>query len=424
MMKRHEGHGKSRPRSRLLVVDDDPFYREMATAMLDEAGYEVLAVEDGLKGLEILRATHIDIAVIDLTMPGADGYEVIRRTRAQGHNPALPLIVMTGQEDVATLEKAFEAGATSFVAKPLNWPLFVHHVHYVGRAARLQAELRDTIRTAEFLSNLKGRVLSVLVGESQGPLRTAQGMTELLCREVHGPLGQRIYNEFARDIQRALDRLGETHAKMLNSGRVLASDLLLEEEAVPLADLMREAVDAVRDKADARYIEVDTRLDAAEGLQLLCDRSLINQALRLVIESAVTNSPRHSSVSIDARHDESGSLSFAVVDEAPALPRGTVREILADGPQEAQDSPAIAARNTSLGICRVIVEAHEGRLAISTTSEEGTCVRLILPAHRLLAAGQSAPVRAKAPAARKADAVAPPPALRVNSGASLRLPSR
>ena len=239
MMQKHQpGEAKTgKTGLRVLVVDDDPFYREMAEMSLKSAGYEILTAEDGAQGLEFLRSAHFDLAVIDLTMPGIDGYEVIRRTRSEGQNPNLPIVVMTGTDDVASVEQSFEAGATSFIAKPINWPLFVHHVNFVGRAARAENELRDAVRTVEFLSNLKSKVLSVLVTESQLPLRTAISMAELLRKEVYGPLGHKAYLEYAEDLYRSLDALSATQLKMLNAGRALATELLLQEEVVTLAEI-------------------------------------------------------------------------------------------------------------------------------------------------------------------------------------------
>lgn len=427
-MQGQSGQVKVNAGTRLLIVDDDPFYREMAASSLRSAGYEVFLAEDGIQGLELLRSLPLDMAVIDLTMPGMDGFEVIRRTRADGYNPALPLIVITGQDDVGSVEQAFEAGATSFVAKPINWPLFVNHVHFVGRAARAESDLRDAIRTAEFLSNLKSKVLSVLVSESQQPLRTAQGMTELLRKEVYGPLGQRIYQDYAQDLHRALEQLSATQLKMLNAGRALASELLLQEEIVPLSEVVREAIESMREKAERRAIEIDARVSIPEEKLLRCDRSLMNQAIKMMLESAIAYAPRRSAIGIDARLDVMGAFSFTVTDDGPSLPESTIREILATAPPRPSDANAMsAARNTSLTISRVLAEAHQGRIAINSTSGEGTMVRLLIPHDRLaLVSGRSGDKPASAtPSTASVEGAhstqQPPPALRMSSSAAAKL---
>lgn len=411
---RTRAHGKTS--RRLLVIDDDPFYRDMAAATLDAAEYEVVAAADGAEGLELLRSLAFDVAVVDLTMPGVDGFEVIRRTRADSQNSGIPIIVITGQEDLASLEQAFDAGATSFVAKPINWPLFAHHVHFVHRAGRAEAELRDAVRTVEFLSNLKSKVLSVLVGESQLPLKTAQGMTELLRREVYGPLGHKVYQEYAEDLHRALEQLASTQLKMLNAGHALSSGLLLQEEPTGLAGIVRDGIDSLREKAARRGIELETRIAIPDDTQVMCDRALVNQAIRMLLDSSISYAPRRTSLAVDARIGADGAFSFSVHDEAPSIPDATVREILATAPPRPTDSnlPA-AARNTSLTISRVLIEAHQGRMAINSTAGEGTLVRLMLQRERLGAAGDMPAARPSAPAAASSAGAQPPPVLRLSA---------
>lgn len=386
---------------RLLVVDDDAFYRDMAAAALEAADYEVITALDGNAGLELLRTQPIDIAIIDLTMPGMDGYELIRRARAEARNGSIPIIVITGQEDTASLEQAFEAGATSFMAKPLNWPLFVHHVHFVHRAGKTDADLRGALRTVEFLSQLKSKVLSVLVGEAQLPLKTAQGMAELLRREVFGELGHPVYRDYVSDLHRALEQLAATQLKMLNAGHSLASGLLLHEQTIGLAEIVSETVEALRDKAARRAVELELRLSIPSEIKVKGDRALISQALKMLVDSSISYAPRRSSLAIDARVAPDGAFSISVLDEAPSMPESTVREILATSPPKPIDgaTPA-AARNTSLTISRALIEAHQGRMAIKSTAGEGTLVRLMLPKERLTS-GEPAAVPATTPAANR-----------------------
>ncbi len=212
------GRGEQRSR-RILVADDDPFYRELAGGALTDAGYEVVTAGDGKAALDALASIAVDLALVDVQMPEMTGLEFIESVRGTECYRHIPVIVITGQDDTESIERAYESGATSFLAKPLNWPLFVQHVNFVLKAGQAEADLRDAIRTAEFMSDLKGRVASVLVGEFQAPLRTAQGMTELLRKEVYGPLGHRIYGEYAEDLHKALEQLNSVQLKMMNSSR-------------------------------------------------------------------------------------------------------------------------------------------------------------------------------------------------------------
>ena len=135
---------------RILFVDDDPILREFAQVNLATEHASVEAVGDGEEALAAIRAEPPDIVLLDLEMPTLDGFGVLKALRADARWRDLPVIVVTGREDVDAVDRAFGAGATSFVVKPLNWRLLSHQLRYVHRMAtneRLMAESREATAT-------------------------------------------------------------------------------------------------------------------------------------------------------------------------------------------------------------------------------------------------------------------------------------
>jgi DNA-binding response OmpR family regulator len=130
---------------RILFVDDDPILREFAVVNLATEHAQVDTAGDGAEALRAIEANAPDIMLLDLEMPNVDGFEVLRRLRADPRWRDLPVIVVTGREDVEAVDRAYGAGATSFVVKPLNWRLLSHQLRYVHRTAvneRAMAESR------------------------------------------------------------------------------------------------------------------------------------------------------------------------------------------------------------------------------------------------------------------------------------------
>ena len=124
---------------RLLVVDDDEVTRMLACAALEEAGFSVAEADDGESGLEAYAREQADLILLDVMMPGLDGFETCRRLRASGAH--VPVIMLTGLEDTASIERAYDSGATDFISKPINWTLLRHRVRYALRAAAAVDEL-------------------------------------------------------------------------------------------------------------------------------------------------------------------------------------------------------------------------------------------------------------------------------------------
>ena len=105
---------------RILVVDDDPYNRNLLKAMLDSLGYEAELTESGIEALEKLKSSLIDLVLLDVMMPDLDGYEVARRIRndpAHGDIPIIMVTILDGKDDRL---RAIEAGANDFISKPID----------------------------------------------------------------------------------------------------------------------------------------------------------------------------------------------------------------------------------------------------------------------------------------------------------------
>lgn len=120
---------------RILFVDDDPILREFACVNLSSQETTIETAADGQAALAAIRANQPDLVLLDLETPVLDGFGVLSALRADPRTRQLPVIVVTGREDIEAVERAFGAGATSFVVKPLNWRLLSHQVRYVRRSA-------------------------------------------------------------------------------------------------------------------------------------------------------------------------------------------------------------------------------------------------------------------------------------------------
>jgi PleD family two-component response regulator len=128
--------------ARLLFVDDDPILREFARVNLASASASVDVAQDGVEALEMLRRDRYDLVLTDLEMPRMDGFELLAAIRADARLKRLPVVVETGREDVEAIDRAFRAGATAFVTKPLNWRLLTYQLRFTLRAARVDMKLR------------------------------------------------------------------------------------------------------------------------------------------------------------------------------------------------------------------------------------------------------------------------------------------
>jgi diguanylate cyclase (GGDEF)-like protein len=125
----------SKGATRVLVADDDATVRLLASAALEKHGFTVLAVDDGAAAWRELQQGDFDLVLLDVEMPGLDGFSLCRKIRDELKSD-VPVLLVTGHDDVTSIECAYVAGATDFIAKPINWPLLGHRLRYVLRSYR------------------------------------------------------------------------------------------------------------------------------------------------------------------------------------------------------------------------------------------------------------------------------------------------
>jgi diguanylate cyclase (GGDEF)-like protein len=128
--------------SKVLVADDDSTVRLLMAAALEPHGFEVHAFENGQAAWNALQSEPFDIVLLDIDMPKLDGFTLCRMIRTDLKSD-VPVLLVTGHDDVESIESAYEVGATDFIAKPINWALLSHRLRYVLRGSRTQQSLES-----------------------------------------------------------------------------------------------------------------------------------------------------------------------------------------------------------------------------------------------------------------------------------------
>ncbi len=126
----------------VLIVDDDRLIRCKMRDVLEQAGYEVAEAEDGNNCLVAFERLRPDIVLLDIIMPGLDGFAICAALRRLPSGMHTPILMTTGLDDVESINHAYQAGATNFITKPINWSNLAFQVSYMLRSGRLFDQLR------------------------------------------------------------------------------------------------------------------------------------------------------------------------------------------------------------------------------------------------------------------------------------------
>ena len=363
--------GGRRRAASVLVADDDPTSRMLVGAALEGHVGEVVEAENGrCAGRGARAANSFDLAIVDLDMPVMDGFGVIERARARAETRHLPIIVVTGRDDVVAIERAFALGATSFLCKPINWNVFRHQVALRAEGGAREREMRASPRSGPSASPRSASAYARGAGEGD----RRRGRRDLRVRRRLGSHGRPGGARRARDCRRAA--VGGAAPACVASPTSSPATAVLERERVRAADV---AAEAVRRTADALGVDAAARIElgGAVDRELFCDRRLAAVALSEVLQNALAYSPADEKVQLTVVEAPPDRIRFEIEDRGPGIPEHmlTAGSRLRPSGRTSSPRPGSASRWRSM-----IAERHGGHLGIMSETGRGSEVFLSFPA--------------------------------------------
>jgi two-component system, cell cycle sensor histidine kinase and response regulator CckA len=368
----------------VLVVDDDEIIRGAARESLAEAGFLVTEAENGVRALQALENLRPDIILLDVMMPEMDGFATSGAVRHLPGCEVIPILIMTALDDLDSINRAYEVGATDFITKPINWVILVQRVRYMTRAVRMMKEqkrLEEELRQAqklEAVATLAGGVAHDFNNLLQG----IQGSSEVL---LFGKNKDDPSFPMLKRIMAATKRGGELTRQLLTYSRKIKS----EKRPIQLNDQVRQTHQLLQ-RTIPKMIEIELRLE--EGLKMVnadsvqMEQVLMNLAInardampdggRLVIETANVGLPEKLIETRSESISREGVL-LSVSDTGHGMDNATLEQIF-----EPFFSTKAPGKGTGLGLSMVhgIVKNHDGRITCRSTPGKGTCFQIYLSA--------------------------------------------
>lgn len=213
---------------RILVVDDEFVTRTMIRGFLEEAGAEVIEAASGEEAIERFHVAAPRLVLLDVRMPGMDGLATCRALRALPGGAAIPIVMLTGSDDVATIRGSYDAGATDFEAKTVNLLVLWQRIRYLLRANEAANRLRDSearLAAAERIARTGSWQWSLESGQH----RWSPGLHALLAVPADAPLDherflERVHTEEREAVRRALTDAAQAGRGYAGDHRLIRTD--------------------------------------------------------------------------------------------------------------------------------------------------------------------------------------------------------
>jgi signal transduction histidine kinase len=378
------------PTASILVVDDDPIVSSLMRATLENDGFSVIEAADGVEGCRLYEEHRPDLLLVDVLMPRMDGYGLCRELRSRAHSAYVPIVVATSLDDIPSITRAYDAGATDFIPKPLNWLVLNHRIRYILRASRAFEELRrnqDRLiaakEAAEAANRSKSEFVANMSHELRTPLNAIIGFSGMMSDRMFGPLSEK-YVEYAGLIAESGNHLLAIINDILDLARADANRLTLVDEEVDIArvvDLSSQIVHEMARKAEIDFAsEFDERLPVLIG-----DPAKLTQILVNLLSNAIKFTLPGGRVRLRIARVPLGGISFRVEDSGIGMTAAQIPIALAAfGQVDSGLNRKYDGVGLGLPLTQRLVELHGGTIDIASAPDRGTTVTVRLPEERLV----------------------------------------
>lgn len=342
---------------RILAVDDNPDNLFLVQLALEQEGYEVDLIENGIDALSYLEKSHPDLILLDVMMPGIDGYEVTRRIRKNPYLPFIPILMITAHEQPSVVQ-GLDAGADEFIRKPVQ-------------IDELQARVRSLLRLKQSIDQRESFV-QCLTHDLRTPLVAADRMLNLMTQGVFG--------EVSPELKEALSSLTTSNQNLLAMLNTLldaysydVGQKVLSFIAFPFSELVAEVLRELAPIAEDQGIDLRSHVAADVG-EIRGDRL----ELRRVLANLVGNALKFTDTGwVEVRVTRNNGQMILEVEDTGTGIAPEDRDRIFD--RFRQGKHLRSGNGLGLYLCQQIVASHQGAIDLRSQVGQGTVFTVRLP---------------------------------------------
>jgi len=360
----HTGSVTDTPTATILVVDDNKLNRTLLTEYLDVLGYDHREAADGKAALDSLTDHIPDAVLLDIDMPEMDGFEVLESVQASETLRHIPVIMISGRDDIRSIARCLEMGATDFLGKPFNPKILEARLSSSLEKKRLRDSEQQLIRMRDALVNM-------IVHDLGNPLSIIQMNTQMMAMLGEGDA------ERLGHISRAASSMGTMIESMLDLSKLESGTMPVSAERIDMESLLEQIRSEYAPFSADRNLALITESDA--GLYVIADPILLTRVVSNLIANALKYARPATYILLRTERDSRGVRVF-VEDDGPGIPEELHERVFDRFYQvDANQSGTRAGVGLGLAFCRLATQAMSAGIHVENVAPSGTRFVLTLP---------------------------------------------
>ena len=351
--------GTTAKQAKILIVDDQPDNLRLLSQILIEQGYEVRKAINGSTALMGVKTVVPDLILLDINMPGLNGYQVCEQLKSDRAYKQIPIIFLSASQDVTNKVKAFEVGGVDYITKPFQM-------------AEVLARVEMQIKITKF-NRMRESLSKAIVHDLKNPLSVITLISSSLerrkCLEGKNLEALRTINSTAR-------RLDSLLGDLLIVAKMDAGRLVLHKTEVALNRLLEHTVKGFKLAAQAKHIDLIFNL-ADLDKKIFVDANLFQRAIENLLSNAVKFSPANSEIVIRTSYPKPYQMLIQVIDNGIGI-KAELRQQIFSPYNTGEYIDGVAQIGLGLSFCKMVIEAHDGKIWAEDNHPHGAILAIEL----------------------------------------------
>ncbi len=362
---------------RILIVDDDRLNVRILMSILKPEGYFIQAVHSGEEALVAYGQFSPDLVLLDVIMPGINGFETCRALKANYGDTLAPVIFITAKSESDDIIEGLAAGGVDYLPKPFKGREALARLRTHLHNRMLSEQQRQLVAQLSSANTAKNRLLGMVAHDLRGPLASIRGLTDFLSDGSLGPITPDQV-DIVKMIQDTSQSLLTMVNEYLDVSVIESGEIKIQPEERPIADLLERSVYLNNINAAKKGSHIEFADEAADAV-LRIDADKVRQVVDNLLSNAIKFSPPNSTIQVRTERAD-GHCSVLVRDQGPGIPEDERHKLFKDFSQTSV-KPTAGEKSTGLGlaICKRIMESHGGSIAAESVPAGGSVFIITFP---------------------------------------------
>ena len=375
-------------KKKILIVDDNPRNIQIVGNILMKEDVNIAYATEGAKALELTETNDFDLILLDIMMPGMDGFSVCEQLRLQKSTADVPIIFLTAKTDAESIIKGFKTGANDYLTKPFNsaeltarvkthLDLFTKQKQLDELNQSLETKVKERTSQLESanrqllnLEKAKSEFLSIISHELRSPLNGMIGLTTLLSQTDLTA----EQNEYLSSLTQTSMRLARFSEMALLITSLQTKNQTVEIYPVLIKVIIDIVVEEMQDILKEKEINLTQWVDD-ENIQLFVDTDLIRKCISILIENAVYHLPAGGEIQINVFESEPEKICIQVNDNGLGFDPEVlvaINDFITNGNMITKEGVGL-----SLAAVKLIMDVHGSKINVTDMPEKGASICLL-----------------------------------------------